>query len=614
MPIQILPPLLANQIAAGEVVERPASVVKELIENSLDAGANKIQIDIEQSGSGLIRIRDNGIGIPKEELQLSLMRHATSKIATLDDLENILSLGFRGEALASISSVSRLTLTSRTAEQTEAWQVYAQGQEMEATILPASHPVGTTVEVANLFFNTPARRKFLRSDKTEFAHIDEVVKRIALAKPTIHFILTHNGKLIHQYKPAIDTNAQLKRLSAICGNEFTEYALRIDWQYEDMHLHGWVAAPQFYRTQNDFNFSYVNGRMMKDKVILHALRQAYADYLSTDQFPAFVLFLEIDPTLVDVNVHPTKHEVRFHQSRLVHDFILQGVINALSQTQHLFANEHNDQPTTINTQEQVAEPQAQYESPQQNFNAMPQNRSAAGKNIFNYSAERYLTKTNKQAYQQYHHLLQSAHQATTEQSTISHQEISSPISTQDIVKSTVATDSITTQSQLKVLSFLPQGLLCLQQQDRLYLLATRKLQKIAYFHQLQDPNKFCQALLIPVSFQLDKQQLANYEQYKLYFAQAGFTIQQYAERITITHIATLLRHQNLQQLTIKLLNATIPNNTTFLQMLFEEILVEPITVLADAINVLQDLEQRTTNNTILEACIEIDLTPYLTEH
>src|SRR5699024_419121 len=202
MPIQILPPLLANQIAAGEVVERPASVVKELIENSLDAGADKIQIDIEQSGSRLIRIRDNGYGIAKAEIQLSLVRHATSKIATLDDLENILSLGFRGEALASISSVSRLTLTSRTAEQNEAWQVYAQGQEMDTTIVPASHPVGTTVEVENLFFNTPARRKFLRSDKTEFAHIDEVVKRIALAKPTVHFTLTHNGKLIHQYKAA----------------------------------------------------------------------------------------------------------------------------------------------------------------------------------------------------------------------------------------------------------------------------------------------------------------------------------------------------------------------------------------------------------------------------
>ena len=207
MTIRVLSPQLANQIAAGEVVERPASVVKELVENSLDAGADKIQIDIENGGAGLIRIRDNGIGIAKEELALALARHATSKIADLADLEAILSLGFRGEALASISSVSRLTLTSRTAEQHEAWQVYAQGRDMETTIQPASHPIGTTVEVANLFFNTPARRKFLRSEKTEFSHIDEVIRRIALAKFNISFTLTHNGKVLRQYKSAV-TNEQ----------------------------------------------------------------------------------------------------------------------------------------------------------------------------------------------------------------------------------------------------------------------------------------------------------------------------------------------------------------------------------------------------------------------
>jgi len=215
MTIRILSPQLANQIAAGEVVERPASVVKELVENSLDAGADKIQIDIENGGASLIRIRDNGIGIAKEELALALARHATSKIADLADLEAILSLGFRGEALASISSVSRLTLTSRTAEQNEAWQVYAQGRDMETTIQPASHPVGTTVEVANLFFNTPARRKFLRSEKTEFSHIDEVIRRIALAKFNINFTLTHNGKVLRQYKSAVTNEQKLKRMPTI---------------------------------------------------------------------------------------------------------------------------------------------------------------------------------------------------------------------------------------------------------------------------------------------------------------------------------------------------------------------------------------------------------------
>ena len=253
MAIKILSPQLANQIAAGEVVERPASVVKELLENSLDAGANKIQVDIENGGAGLIRIRDNGSGIPKDELELALARHATSKIADLDDLEMILSLGFRGEALASISSVSRLTLTSRTAEQTEAWQVYAQGREMETTVKPASHPVGTTVEVANLFFNTPARRKFLRADKTEFAHIDEVIRRIALAKFNIALTLTHNGKIVRQYRQAADLPQQLKRISAICGEDFVKNALRIDWKHDDLHLSGWLTAPNFHRSQNDLS-------------------------------------------------------------------------------------------------------------------------------------------------------------------------------------------------------------------------------------------------------------------------------------------------------------------------------------------------------------------------
>ena len=288
MPIKILSPQLANQIAAGEVVERPASVVKELVENSLDAGANKIQIDIENGGANLIRIRDNGCGIPKEELSLALARHATSKIADLNDLEAILSLGFRGEALASISSVSRLTLTSRTEAQTEAWQVYAQGRDMETTIKPASHPVGTTVEVANLFFNTPARRKFLRTDKTEFAHIDEVIRRIALTKFNTAFTLTHNGKIIRQYRPAEELNQQLKRVAAICGDDFVKNALRIDWKHDDLHLSGWVATPNFSRTQNDLSYCYINGRMVRDKVISHANRQAYAQYLPTDASPAFV--------------------------------------------------------------------------------------------------------------------------------------------------------------------------------------------------------------------------------------------------------------------------------------------------------------------------------------
>lgn len=617
MPIQILPPLLANQIAAGEVVERPASVVKELIENSLDAGADKIQIDIEQSGSRLIRIRDNGYGIAKAEIQLSLVRHATSKIATLDDLENILSLGFRGEALASISSVSRLTLTSRTAEQNEAWQVYAQGQEMDTTIVPASHPVGTTVEVENLFFNTPARRKFLRSDKTEFAHIDEVVKRIALAKPTVHFTLTHNGKLIHQYKAANDTNSQLKRLAAICGNDFTEHALRIDWQYEEMHLQGWVAEPRFFRSQNDFNYSYVNGRMMKDKVILHAVRQAYADYLSPDQYPAFVLFLDLDPTLVDVNVHPTKHEVRFHQARLVHDFILQGVANALAQTSELFAQ--NDESTMIVEAEKsqhIAEPNAHYQPTSNTNNAFPpafkNNRQAAGENIFNANnrwASTSSSQNDKAAYRQYEKLLQSAH--SDEQ--ISSTSISN--NRPNTIESTVIEPSsnLTEQNDehLKVLTLLPQGYLCLQQQEQLYLLSVQKLQQLHCHLQLQQTDKSMQALLIPTTFQLDKSQLDTFHQYQAFFSQAGFQIQRYEQRITITQVAMPLRQQNLQQIVMSLLNQTFDDFSQFVDAVCQQITFKPISVLADAITLLQETEQLLPGSqNIVQYCRQIDLTPY----
>ena len=332
MPIQVLPPQLANQIAAGEVVERPASVVKELVENSLDAGATRIDIDIERGGAKLIRIRDNGYGIKKEELALALARHATSKIASLDDLEAIISLGFRGEALASISSVSRLTLTSRTAEQQEAWQAYAEGREMAVTVKPAAHPVGTTLEVLDLFYNTPARRKFMRTEKTEFNHIDEVIRRIALARFDVTINLNHNGKMVRQYRAVAQGGQKERRLGAICGTSFLEQALAIEWQHGDLALRGWVADPKSSTAAfTDIQYCYVNGRMMRDRLINHAIRQACEDKLGADQQPAFVLYLEIDPHQVDVNVHPAKHEVRFHQSRLVHDFIYQGVLSVLQQ-------------------------------------------------------------------------------------------------------------------------------------------------------------------------------------------------------------------------------------------------------------------------------------------
>ena len=328
--IRLLDPRLANQIAAGEVVERPASVVKELVENSLDAGARRIDLEVEDGGVKLIRVRDDGSGIAKDDLPLALSRHATSKIAELSDLESVASLGFRGEALASISSVSRLCLSSATEDAESAWAARSEGRDMSAVLEPVAHPRGTTVEVRDLFFNTPARRKFLRTEKTEFGHLDEVMKRQALGRFDVGFSLRHNGRAVHSLKPAASQLEQERRLAAVCGPAFMENALFIDRTVMGLRLWGWVALPGFSRSQADLQHFYVNGRYIRDRLVAHAVRQAYRDVLFHGRHPAFVLYLELDPALVDVNVHPTKHEVRFRDGRSVHDFIFRTLHKTLA--------------------------------------------------------------------------------------------------------------------------------------------------------------------------------------------------------------------------------------------------------------------------------------------
>jgi len=348
--IQKLTPLLANQIAAGEVIERPASVVKELLENSLDAGATQIDIDIEQGGSRLIRVRDNGAGIHQDDLLLAVSRHATSKIAGPQDLTQIDTLGFRGEALASISSVSRLTITSAQTN-TTAWQVTAEGENITA-ITPAAHPPGTTLEVRDLFFNTPARRKFLRAEKTEFEHIDELIKRVALSSFHVEISLRHNQRLVRHYLPCTADHAS-ERLSALCGSAFVEQAIQIEAESAGLRLTGWISLPNFSRSQADLQYFYVNGRMVRDKLLLHALKEAYQDVLYRDRYPAYVLFLELPPQQVDVNVHPTKHEVRFREGRFVHDFIFHSVHDALAQSGPGHSHDHQ-LPKTVNEINQPA--------------------------------------------------------------------------------------------------------------------------------------------------------------------------------------------------------------------------------------------------------------------
>lgn len=334
--IKLLSPRLANQIAAGEVVERPASVIKELIENSLDAGANRLEVEVEGGGTKLMLVRDNGSGIAKDDLALALSRHATSKIYQLDDLEAVATLGFRGEALASVSSVARLTLTSRltapgdSGESESAWSVQVEGREMEPLLKPAAHPPGTTVEVRDLFFNTPARRKFLRTEKTEYSRIEDVLKRLALSRFEIGFTLKNNGKVVHSWRPAKSQAEQERRVAQICGPAFIDNALFLDMERTGLRLWGWVALPAFSRSQADLQHFYVNGRSIKDKLVTHAVRQAYQDVLYHGRHPAFVLYLELDPANVDVNVHPTKHEVRFRDGRLVHDFLFRSLHRALA--------------------------------------------------------------------------------------------------------------------------------------------------------------------------------------------------------------------------------------------------------------------------------------------
>jgi DNA mismatch repair protein MutL len=320
MPIRALPELLINQIAAGEVVDRPSSVVKELVENSLDAGAGYVSVALEQGGKRLIRVVDDGCGISREELALALTRHATSKISSLDDLEAVGTLGFRGEALPSIASVSRVTLTSRTADADHAWQVGVKAGE-PGVAAPAAGETGTRVEVRNLFYNTPARRKFLRADSTEFGHVDELLKRIALARCDIGFELLHNGRTLRKLPAAGGPDLQSDRVAKLCGREFLDHSLDVDVQRGELGLRGWVAEPRYNRARADRQFFFVNGRIVRDRVIAHAVRQAFSDVLFHGRHPAFVLFLELPAHAVDVNVHPQKHEVRFRDSRMVHDFL-----------------------------------------------------------------------------------------------------------------------------------------------------------------------------------------------------------------------------------------------------------------------------------------------------
>jgi DNA mismatch repair protein MutL len=340
-PIQQLNDQLISQIAAGEVVERPSAVVKELLENALDAGATQITIRLEEGGVKRIAISDNGRGIAPDQLPLALARHATSKITSLTDLENVATLGFRGEALASIASVAAVAITSRTADAAHAWEIVGSHQ---GTVAPSSGPCGTTIDVQDLYFNTPARRKFLKSEQTEYGHCAEVVRRIALARPDVSFSLTHNGRTIDHW----NTCEMAKRSAQILGSDFAEARLAIDEAAGPLRLYGYAGLPTASKARADGQFFYVNGRYVRDKLLVHAVRAAYQDVLHGDRFPSYVLALDLDPALVDVNVHPSKIEVRFRDSRAVHQFVFHAVQRTLAATS---ATAHGSTPAPISAAE-----------------------------------------------------------------------------------------------------------------------------------------------------------------------------------------------------------------------------------------------------------------------
>ncbi|ACV25936.1 DNA mismatch repair endonuclease MutL [Kangiella koreensis] len=383
MAIHKLSPLVANQIAAGEVVERPASVVKELLENAIDAKADRIQIDIERGGTRLIRVTDNGEGISRDELELALARHATSKIEHSDDLKAIYTLGFRGEALASISSVAKLKLSSRPQAQDMGWSAIAEGLDMQVKLQPQSLPAGTIVEVRDLFFNTPARQKFLRAERTEFVHIEETVKRIALGSPHVAITLRHNSKVVKRVPAAHNSEQHQQRIGSILGASFLREAIKLDSTIDATRLYGWLSPVDWHQSSSLGQYVFVNGRAVRDRTLNHAIRQAYHDRLPAGRMPAYVLYLELEASQVDVNVHPTKHEVRFSNGRQVHDFMSHAVEEALlEQGEMLELNQHavgdNEELVYMRPSHSVAQPTTKddpYFTPRHKAGAFSQQRA-----------------------------------------------------------------------------------------------------------------------------------------------------------------------------------------------------------------------------------------------
>lgn len=531
-PIQALPDQLISQIAAGEVIERPAAVVKELLENAIDSGADQITIRLEQGGIKRIAITDNGCGIPADQLPLALTRHATSKIASLEDLEHVATLGFRGEALASIASVAQLTVTTRTADAPHAWEI--SGSQL-GTVTPASGALGTTIDVQNLYFNTPARRKFLKSDQTEYGHCAEVVRRIALARPDVAISLTHNGKTVDHW----NISDLAKRSAHILGNEFLQARLPIDEAAGPLHLHGFIGLPTASKARGDNQYFYVNGRFVKDKLLIHAVRAAYEDVLHGDRYPSYALSLDLDPALVDVNVHPSKIEIRFRDSRAVHQFVFHAVSNALSQTS---ATSFGTTPT----------PQPASTGPMPWIKAAPQGQQLA----FPTARPAQISSQGiTQSLSDYGQLFQSGSNIATEESV--------PSSLQSSIPSGVipATSTPATMPSAEEEEF-PLGF-AVAQIHGIFILAQNKQglvivdmhaahERILYEqlkNALDSKAMFVQPLLIPVTFFADAVEVGTVEENQEVLSTLGFDIAMMSPTtLAVRAIPALLKNADAQML------------------------------------------------------------------
>ena len=540
--IKILSPQLANQIAAGEVVERPASVLKELVENSLDAGAKRIDIEIEQGGVKLIKIRDDGHGIPEHELALALSRHATSKIDNLEDLEAVGTLGFRGEALASIASVSRLALTSNSGD-SSGWKAVSEGRDMEVELKPAAHPQGTSVEVRDLFFNTPARRKFLRTEGTEYNRIDDSIKKLALSRMDVAFSLRHNQRAQLTLRPASSQAEQEKRVADICGPAFMKDALYVDNDRTGIRLWGWMGLPTVSRSQADLQHFFVNGRAIRDKVVSHAVRQAYQDVLYHGRHPAFVLFLEIEPADVDVNVHPTKHEVRFRDSRSIHGFVYTTLHRALSQDRpqdHLQSSE-SGLNTNQDAEQQAGQSTIQFPSGSpaanqsaplgnQNYSSGPQGHG------FQSRPQSFGVNTPMAAYQGLY-----ATEMPTEEGDIPPMGF-----------------AIAQLKGIYILAENAQGLIIVEMHAA-HERITYERMKTAF----DDQGLVSQPLLVPESLAVSQREADMAEQSGEVFAQLGFVVERAAnENIIVREIPAILRGSEVESLLRDVISDLIEHGTS----------------------------------------------------